>query len=400
MLKRAAALHVTSEEEARLIADVAPDVPRAVVPIGIRWDDFQTLPPPGSFRDRYLGGHSGPVVLFLGRLTFKKGLDVLVAGFARAAVPDAVLAIVGPDDEGMQPGLESLARHAGIGSRVVFTGMLRGEDKAAAIAAADVWALPSHTENFGLAVVEALAAGRPVLMSPAVNIAHDAGAARAAAICEPDANEFGYALGALLADHERRVELGARAREFARRYDWPRSRRAGRRCTNRRRRDDRGDGRDSREGRGAPCRAVRRVGPRARPGRRGRRQRRSHARAPAPSTAPRWSSTSGGYAAQNWALDHLVSTEWVLFLDADEYHPGRPGRAPHRSPRSQPRGTTAAQLRSSAASSSTPGGTRLPAAPVPAFARQVRGPPRPRARSWTGRSARSTSRSCTRTSRA
>jgi glycosyltransferase involved in cell wall biosynthesis len=221
MLKRAAALHVTSEEEARLIDGVAPNVPRAVVPIGIRWDDFQTLPSPGEFRNRYLRGHSGPVVLFLGRLTFKKGLDVLVAGFARAAVPDAVLAIVGPDDERMQPGLESLAKQAGIGSRIVFTGMLRGEDKAGALAAADVWALPSHTENFGLAVVEALAAGRPVLLSPAVNIAHEAGAARAATICEPDANEFGYALAALLADHERRAELGSRAREFARRYDWP-----------------------------------------------------------------------------------------------------------------------------------------------------------------------------------
>ena len=221
MLSRAAALHVASDEEARLITDVAPGVPRAVVPIGIRWDDYQVLPQPYEFRDRYLAGHRGPVVLYLGRLSFKKGLDVLVSGFARAGVPDAVLAVVGPDDERMQPGLEALAKHAGIGSRVVFTGMLRGEDKAAALATADVWALPSHTENFGLAVVEALAAGRPVLLSPAVNIAHEAAAARAAAICEPNTDEFGYALASLLADKERRADLGGRARDFARRYDWP-----------------------------------------------------------------------------------------------------------------------------------------------------------------------------------
>jgi glycosyltransferase involved in cell wall biosynthesis len=220
LLARAAALHVTTEEEARLLADVAPGVPRAVVPIGISWEDFGRLPATDGFRERVLQDRPGYLVLFLGRITAKKGLDVLIEGFARAEVTDSLLAVAGPDDEGLRPGLEALAERAGVGSRVLFTGMLDGRDKLAALASADVWALPSHTENFGLAVVEAFAASRPVLISPAVNIAPEARAAGAAAIADPTPHAFGSALASLLTNPELRAELSGRARRFARRYDW------------------------------------------------------------------------------------------------------------------------------------------------------------------------------------
>jgi glycosyltransferase involved in cell wall biosynthesis len=220
LLERAAALHVTTEEEARLLADVAIGVPRAVVPLGIQWDDFGELPAPDGFRTRILGDHPGLLVLFLGRITRKKGLDVLIQGLARSRVPDARLAIAGPDDEGLQPELEAIAERAGVGSRVVFTGMLQGDEKLAALASADVWALPSHTENFGVAVVEAFAAGRPVLISPAVNIAPEVRAAKAAAIADATPDAFGSALASMLEDRRIRETLSRRAREFARRYDW------------------------------------------------------------------------------------------------------------------------------------------------------------------------------------
>ena len=170
MLEDAAALHATSDEEARLLDDVAPAVPRAVVPNGIRCAEFESLPPASEFRERHLAGASGPVVMFLGRLSHKKGLDVLVRAFAlvRREVPDAQLAIVGPDDEGLTPALRAVAAREGVADAVTFTGMLRGRDKLAALAAAGVWALPSHTENFGIAVAEALAAGRAVVVAPGV----------------------------------------------------------------------------------------------------------------------------------------------------------------------------------------------------------------------------------------
>ncbi len=77
-----------------------------------------------------------------------------------------------------------------------------------------------HTENFGLAVIEALAAGRPVVTTPAVNVAPAMAAAGAGEICDPRPEAFAERIGALLADRARARELGTRARSFSRQYDW------------------------------------------------------------------------------------------------------------------------------------------------------------------------------------
>jgi glycosyltransferase involved in cell wall biosynthesis len=219
MLDGASALHLTSDEEARLVRDVARRVPRAVIPNGIRWSDYQDLPRAGEFR---AGGDDAPVVLYLGRLSHKKGLDVLIRAFAiaRRAIPDARLVIAGPDDEALQPALEAIAAHEGVAAHVMFTGMLRGREKLAALAAARVWALPSHSENFGIAVLEAMAAGLPVIVSPGVNIAPEIAAAAAGVVCEQTAEAFGAEIAALLRDDARRTVLGEQGRAFARQYDW------------------------------------------------------------------------------------------------------------------------------------------------------------------------------------
>ena len=90
----------------------------------------------------------------------------------------------------------------------------------AALAAADVWALSSHSENFGIVVAEAMAAGLPVVISPAVNIAPDIAEAGAGVVCDLKAEAFAAAIAALLRDDSRRAAIGARAREFAGRWDW------------------------------------------------------------------------------------------------------------------------------------------------------------------------------------
>jgi glycosyltransferase involved in cell wall biosynthesis len=83
-----------------------------------------------------------------------------------------------------------------------------------------VWALSSHTENFGLAVVEALAAGRAAVVSDAVNIAPEIAEAGAGVVAPPEAEPFADAITALLLADEERARLGSAARTFARRYDW------------------------------------------------------------------------------------------------------------------------------------------------------------------------------------
>lgn len=221
LLERAALLHVTTEDEARLIRDVAPDVPRRVVPNGIFWSRFQNLPDSDEFRRRYLEGHTGRAVLSLGRLTAKKGLDILVEAFGRIAsrFPDTVLVLAGPDD-GESPALRRQAAELGIAERVFFTGMLLGEDKLAALEAADVWALPSHTENFGIAVVEAMAAGVAVVVSPAVNLSPDIAASNAGLVVPAEPGAFAAEISELLDDAERRRALGESGRLFSRAYDW------------------------------------------------------------------------------------------------------------------------------------------------------------------------------------
>jgi glycosyltransferase involved in cell wall biosynthesis len=141
-----------------------------------------------------------------------------VRAFARGP-RDARLVIAGPDDERVGDGLRRLAVAEGVGDRVVVLGPLYGDAKLAALAAADVWALPSHTENFGIAVAEALAAGVATVVSPAVNLAGPAAAAGALVVAPAEPEEFGDALASLLRSPERRRALGERARSFVRQYE-------------------------------------------------------------------------------------------------------------------------------------------------------------------------------------
>ena len=112
------------------------------------------------------------LLLFLGRLHPKKGCDQLIEAFARHGGRDERLHLVmaGPDANGYRSLLERLARSHGIEHRITWTGMLQGQAKWGALRAAEVFVLPSHQENFGVAVAEALAVGTPVLLSREVNI--------------------------------------------------------------------------------------------------------------------------------------------------------------------------------------------------------------------------------------
>lgn len=111
-------------------------------------------------------------LLFMGRIHKKKGCDLLLEAYGRlaAAHPEVDLVIAGPDQACLQPKLQAQAARLGISARVHWPGMLRGDLKWGALKACDAFVLPSHQENFGISVVEALSVGRPVLISDQVNI--------------------------------------------------------------------------------------------------------------------------------------------------------------------------------------------------------------------------------------
>jgi glycosyltransferase involved in cell wall biosynthesis len=112
------------------------------------------------------------IVLFIGRIHPKKGCDLLIQAFAKifSSSHDWRLLMVGPDQLGWQGELEQMAGTLGIANRITWAGPRMGSGKWGPIAAAEVFALPSHQENFGIAVAEALACGKPVLISNKVNI--------------------------------------------------------------------------------------------------------------------------------------------------------------------------------------------------------------------------------------
>jgi glycosyltransferase involved in cell wall biosynthesis len=111
-------------------------------------------------------------VLFLGRIHAKKGIDILISAFARVAADfeDIQLVIAGPGDIGLANELKRLAAELNISHRIHWTGMVTGDEKWGAFRLAEYFVLPSHQENFGISVVEAMAASVPVLVSKRVNI--------------------------------------------------------------------------------------------------------------------------------------------------------------------------------------------------------------------------------------
>ncbi|MFI3223228.1 MAG: glycosyltransferase [Methylococcaceae bacterium] len=112
------------------------------------------------------------LALYLSRIHVKKGCDLLIAAFAKVAQQDPNLHLVmaGPDQIGWVPKLQAQVKALGIADRITWPGMLQGDLKWGAFYAAEVFVLPSHQENFGIVVAEALACGKPVLISHKVNI--------------------------------------------------------------------------------------------------------------------------------------------------------------------------------------------------------------------------------------
>jgi len=143
-----------------------------VVPFGTR------LPPQDAkaLRELFFSRHptlkDKRIVLFLGRIHEVKGCDLLVRAFCELAPahPDIHLVLVGSDANDLTPSFLAQARAAGIEDRVTWLGMLSGDEKWGAFHACDVFALPSHHENFGIAVAEAMGCSKPVLISNQVNI--------------------------------------------------------------------------------------------------------------------------------------------------------------------------------------------------------------------------------------
>jgi glycosyltransferase involved in cell wall biosynthesis len=192
-----------------------------IVPNGIELAEFENLPPRGGFRQKYSLKENNQVVLFLGRVHKIKGIDLLVSAFAGLAgdFNDARLVIAGPDD-GYLPALKSLITELGLEQKVVFTGPLYGEQKLAAYVDADVYALTSSYEVFGVSIFEALACGTPVVVTDRCGIA-DIIKNKAGLVVPYETAPLKEALRYMLEDDKKRQQYGRDGQALVReKYGW------------------------------------------------------------------------------------------------------------------------------------------------------------------------------------
>jgi len=220
-LDHAAAIGFTSETEKRLTRPMNIKAPAIVEPNGVDLSEFLELPTAGSFRERYPQIGDRRIVLFLSRLHYKKGLDLLVPAFPKAQTGNAVLVIAGPDSDGYRSKVEAMAHECGIADRVIFTGMLYGEERVAAFVDADLFVLPSYQENFGIVVIEALASGTPVVVSTEVNIHDQITKSGVGGVVPTETNALADELTKWLTDDALCRSASQRARPFVwEQYDW------------------------------------------------------------------------------------------------------------------------------------------------------------------------------------
>ena len=170
-LRRADLVQINNtDERADLLRYLGEQHPNLVIiPNGVKTSDFADLPPAGTFRQKFNLPATKKLVLFMSRLNAKKGLDLLLPGFRDYLHqhPQTILVLAGPDD-GYEAAAKQFVEEHKLGNSIRLVGMLTGNDKKAALADANLFTLPSYSEGFSMAVLEAMAAGTPALVSDRV----------------------------------------------------------------------------------------------------------------------------------------------------------------------------------------------------------------------------------------
>lgn len=211
MLRRAAFVHYTSEAE-KLSTEGRMGLNHGkVIALGI-----ETSTATNNLAEHLPELAGGPYVLVLSRLHPKKGLDVLIDAFQSLETQHWSLVIAGDGPSEYVSRLKNKVE----GDRILFTGWLEGERKEAVLSGASLLVLPSHQENFGLCVMEALAHSVPVLVSPSVNLATEIAANNAGWIATIDKDALAAKLAEALRDKEELARRGRAGRQLSQKYSW------------------------------------------------------------------------------------------------------------------------------------------------------------------------------------
>ncbi len=214
ILDGAGGIHVLTEQEAADTRAAGVTAPTRTIPNGVDVERIRALagPEPES-----ASTPRGPYIAYMGRIDPRKGLDVLIEGFAEVAAErrDLSLVLAGSDTVGLWPALDVQVRRLGLQDRVSYVGHLDEPFKFQMLARAEMFVLPSISEGMSMALLEALACGVPSIVTPQCNIP-EIQAAGAGHVAEPTAHAFHDAIMNVLADDASRRVMGANATRLAR----------------------------------------------------------------------------------------------------------------------------------------------------------------------------------------
>lgn len=221
-LDQAAAIHCTSAAEAEDVRHFGTTAPIVTLPLGVT--------PPKEIPDakqklcqNYGISLETPIVLFLSRLHYKKRPDLLMKALGQIEAQHQTfhLILAGSGEANYVKELKILAAVLGLTDRTSFVGFVAGEEKDLLLQGSDLFVLPSFSENFGVAVAEALAAGLPVIVTPGVQVSSEIAEAEGGLVVDGNVTALQQAISQLLAHPALRSQLGDRGKLFAQqRYSW------------------------------------------------------------------------------------------------------------------------------------------------------------------------------------
>lgn len=219
ILNRAAGIVVSNDSETEQLYHLGIMTKIKRIPWGTDLPEQEKIPSRNKLEKLWPALQGRPFVLFLGRLHRKKGLDILIPAFSNLTreFHDWVLVLAGPDEGGYRQILEQLVRESGLTGNVLFTGMVTSDAKAALLAQAECFVLPSYSEGFPMAVVEAMSYGRPVVITDACHIPE---------VCEdgagfvvpPEPKTLEMALREFMRDAHLRQYCGEKAKVIAQKH--------------------------------------------------------------------------------------------------------------------------------------------------------------------------------------
>lgn len=214
LLAKADIIHINNLEEQEDVRHYLGYLPEnlVIIPNGMKMSDYESLPKKGVFRAQFQIPADLKILLFMGRLNIKKGLDLLLPAFQEyyARNQDTMLIIAGPDD-GYEEEARSFVEKHQLSDRVKFVGMLTGEIKKAALSDATVFVLPTYSEGFSIAVLEAMASKLPVVVSDRTGFGDFTRYYDAAALTQLEVADLTAHLTQMLGDESYRLEKAANA---------------------------------------------------------------------------------------------------------------------------------------------------------------------------------------------